>query len=135
MRTSWWVGLLLGWVGLLAGLWWLDQATSHRFPVPGSGGAYLEVEDADHLAEENQSIDIWYTSPEAPRALVYRAYYDRTSPTGTPLARPDLSRLAATSGPGHNVELTLGGEPFFTFRPPASQQPFRPPTTLQTGTP
>jgi hypothetical protein len=135
MKTFLVTGLLLSWVFLIWGLWWVDQATTHRFPVWGS--AYLEVIDADHLAEENQSIDIWYVSRQAPRALVYRAYYSRASADGTPTPAPNLALLEATPGPGHSVELTLDGKPFFTFRPLPLKQPvpFQPQAALPTGAP
>lgn len=136
MKTFLATGLLLFF--LLWGLCWVDQATTHRFPV--WGGGYLEVDDAYHLAEENQSIDIWYVSRQAPPALVYREYYSRASADGTPPA-PSLALLKATPGPGHRVELTLDGKLFFTFRPaflnpPLRQSvPFPPQATLSTGAP
>jgi hypothetical protein len=135
MKTFLVTGLLLSCVLLLWGIWWVDQATTHRFPVWGSG--YLEVEDAYHLAEENQSIDIWYVSRQVPRALVYREYYSRSLADGTPSPSPNLALLKATLGPGHRLELTLDGKPFFTFRPPPLTQPvpFPPQAALSTGAP
>jgi hypothetical protein len=115
MKTFLVTGLLLSGIFLLRGIWWVDQATTHRFPV--WGGDYLEVEDAYHLTEENQSIDIWYVSRQAPPALVYREYYSHSLAYGTPSPSPNLALLKATPGPGHSVELTLDGKLFFTFRP------------------